>query len=241
MDDDKLNFLDETSDEVETEEPEQVEEVAEQPEPEPEAVEAAEDTGEEQAEPPSAEDETQRHIPVTALLDEREKRQEAQRKADEALARLQAYERQMQQMQQPQQKPDFFDNPEQVVQQQVTRVKLEQSQFLAEREFGKEAVEKAIAFFDDPANMAESQRFINHPSPYHAAVEHVKRQKFLQEVQDPDKWREQERERLRQEILAEAKATPKPKAPPPSMASAPARGGDAIAPGNAFDAMLGDS
>lgn len=237
---DKLDFLDETA-EREAEAPEPVEAEAEEAEapqeakaeaPEPEAEEA---TGEEEAAPPVAEDETQRAIPVTALLDEREKRQKAERELEQLRQWRQEQEQKARQADTP--KPDFFDNPEAAINQHVTQVKLQQSRFLAEREFGAELVNEAYAYFDQ--HPQESQALLEHPSPFHAAVEHYKRQKFLSEVKDPDQWREQERERIRQEIMAEAQAS-KPSAPPPSMSKAPSTGRDAIAPGNAFDQMLPD-
>lgn len=236
MADDKLDFLDETqATEPEQDAPEAVE--PEQSAPEP--IAEPEPTGEElEATPPVAAEEKPNYIPVTALLDEREKRQKAERELEELRRWREQQERQSRQQQQP--KPDFFDNPEQAISQHVTAVKLQQSRFLAEREFGEDLVKEAYAYFDQ--HPQESQALINHPSPFHAAVEHYRRQKFLAEVNDPDKWREAERERIRQEILAEAQATQpsKPNAPPPSMSKAPAAGGNAIAPGNAFDAMLPD-
>lgn len=241
---DKLNFLNETPDtepevaeEAEAEEEPQAEEPEAEPEEAPQEAAEEEGTGEKEGEPPSPEEEAQRAIPVTALLDEREKRQKAERELEELRKWRQEREREAAQ---GQAKPDFYENPEQAVSQYVTQVKLEQSRFLAEREFGKEAVEEAFAYFDQHPD--ESRELLKHPSPFHAAVEHYKQRKFLSEVKDPDEWREQERERIRQEILAESQKSqqPKPKTPPPSMSNAPSTGRDAITPGSAFDQMLPD-
>lgn len=229
---DKLNFLDgdQVEEDVIEEQPHEAEPEQEEPGAKPEAEEPLE------VSPP--ETETERHIPLTALLDEREKRQEAMRKAEEAERRLAAYEARLRQEQQAQRKPDFFDNPEAVLQSHITRVKLEQSKFLAEKDFGADLVKEAYAYFDE--HPEESQQLLNHPSPFHAAVEHYKRQKFLSEVKDPDSWREQEKARIREELMAELQQTQpsRPNAPPPTMAKATAAGRDAIAPGNAFDSLF---
>lgn len=224
MSDDKLEFLDETQ--------AQAAEVEVTEAPEPEAAEAPEEqasTGEEQAAPPAAEEETAKSIPISALLDERDKRQKAERDL-EAMRRWRD-----EQARRMQPREDINKNPHAVINREVTNVKLEQSRFLATRDFGEDVVREAFEFFNQPEYAAKSHEFLAHPSPFHAAVEFVKREKFMQEVQDPDKWREAERERIRQEILAE---TQNPKAPPPSIANAPNAGGQTPAPGNAFDAMF---
>lgn len=230
MEADKLSFLDEDEPVEEASLDDVAEEPVEEPVEEPEqAVE-----GEQDAEPPAAEPEPKPdHIPLTALLDEREKRQEAQRQ-------LEALQRQIA-MRQPQEKPDFFDDPDRALRQAVepmqvalTQQKLSQSRFLAEREFGKELVDRAFEYFDQ--HPAESGQLLNHPSPFHAAVEYFQQH-------DP-----QERERLfneqvearAKEIAAQQLTPTRPKAPPPSMATARGVGKDAIQPGNAFDALFGD-
>jgi len=238
----ELDFLeDKEPEEVDASEPEveEPEVVAEEPEeatgeePEPEA------DPEPEGEPPAPEPEAQR-IPLTAMLDEREKRQKAERELEE-MRRYIAQARQQNQ----ERVPDFYEDADarlnyerQRWEQQTQAQRLQTSQFLAEREFGSDMVKEAYEFFDQPENRWMTKQFASHPSPYHAAVEAYKKQKFIQEVDDPDKWREAERERLRQEILAEAATPQKPKSPPPSMASAPARGTDAIQPGNAFDGLF---
>lgn len=247
MNGDKLTFLENeaeadnaTEDVVETEQAQPTPEEA----PEPEA--AAEETGEnDDAAPPAVEEPEAKAVPVTALLDEREKRQEAQRRAEEFERRMKEYERKLADFQKPKEEaPDWYQDPDKAFQHQAQRIeqqfeqrRLEQSKFFAEREFGAETVNEALSWFDQ--NPQYSQQFLTEPSPFHAAVEFYKKQKLLEEVgSDPEKWREQERERLRQELMAEAPAKPKPKAPPASLAKAPARGGDAVDKGSAFDQMF---
>ena len=243
MDKDKLDFLEERAEEVTPDEAPDTVEVADEPE-EPKGEKQAEAEAPAEVEPapsapPAPEPEAQR-IPLTAMLDEREKRQNAERELAEM-------RRQMAQFQQKQQQPvpDFYEKPDerleyerQQFQAQMHNMRVGQSRFLAEKDFGKEIVDEAYAFFDQPQNRGMTEQFADHPSPYHAAVEYYKKQKFLQEVNDPDEWRNKERERIRQELLAEASQPSKPKAPPPSMAKAPAVGTEAIAPGNVFDGMF---
>lgn len=242
MSEDKLTFFEDSA-EQEAEEVQEPEQEQAEAEPEQEAAEAEpEETGEteEAASPPDA-DKEGRLIPVTALLDEREKRQKLEREAEELRKWREQKEAELQRQQRENvKKPDFWENPEQVLNAHIVQVKLEQSRFLAEREYGEDLVAEAYRYFDQ--HPQESQALLNHPSPFHAAVEHYKRQKFLNEVQDPDQWREQERERIRQELMAEVQQqSSKPqKSPPPSMAKAAPAGRDAIAPGNAFDELFPD-
>lgn len=219
MTDNTLDFLDETPEveaEIEAEAPE---------------IEAAPEGTGEIAEPPSAPEEKSRDVPFVALMDEREKRQAAQREAEEYRKKIADYEKRLADYQTPKEKPDFFENPEAVVQQHVTAVKLQQSKFLAEKEYGADVVAEAYAYFDQ--HPQESQALLNHPSPFHAAVEHYKRQKAISDMgPDPEAWINAQVEARLAERLAQ---TPTPKAPPPSMARAPSTGGERISPGSAFD------
>ena len=238
MDADKLAFFEDEPEaeapEAEAPQPEDVKaeeetEVAEQP--------AAEGKGEDkEAAPPAAPEEKQPgHVPLSALLDEREKRQKFEREVEE-LRRWRA------QQEAQRQKPDFFENPEaalsqvqQQVQQQMVAEKLRTSRFLAEREFGPDLVKEAYAYFDQ--NPEQSHALINEPSPFHAAVEHYRRQKLLTEIgTDPDAYRAKLRAELEAEIAR--KAPPKPAAPPRSLASAPNAGGETTPPGSAFDELF---
>lgn len=224
MTDNTLDFLDETP--TDAPEPEQAEAQAE------EQVEAQPEGTGEPAEPPSASEEKSRDVPFVALMDEREKRQAAQREAEELRKQIAEYQRQAQPAKE---KPDFFDNPDQAMDQRLMAVKLQQSRFFAEKEYGADVVAAAYAYFDEHPN--ESQSLINHPSPFHAAVDHYKRQTKLAEIgPDPDAWINAQVEARLAERLAQS---PAPKAPPPSMARAPSTGGERISPGSAFDETFG--
>ena len=199
------------------------------------------------------EPERSRDIPVTALLDEREKRQEAQRKAEESDRRAKSLEAELREMRTPKDEaPDWYDDPQKAAQYQQNAVmtqfeaqRMQQSKFFAEREFGADVVTEAVAYFD--RNPAASQQFKGHPSPFHAAVEFYQRQKVVEEVgADPAAYRAKLADEIRAELEAQYSASgqksqsSKPKAPPPSMASAPASGRETLSPGNGFDALFPD-
>ncbi len=130
--------------------------------------------------------------------------------------------------------PDFYEDPQgavkhqvEPVQQMVVTQKLETSRFMAEREFGKETVDAAFEYFNQ--HPEQSQALLNHPSPFHAAVEAFNQQRVASEIgADPDKWREQERENIRAELQAEMvaeQAREKAAQPAPSMANVTGTGG----------------
>lgn len=202
-------------------------EVVETPEITPEAAPGAPapvETGEkEEASPPPGEAErAEQKAPLTALLDEREKRQKAEREAEELRRWRAEREAKEREAASNQPKPDFFEDPDAAVQRHVEAVRISQSRFFAEREFGAEAVKEMMDFYD--RNPQKTQEFLRHPSPFHAAMDAYRRDKFLEEVgSDPEKWREAERARIREELLrAPAPSSPTP--PPASMARAPSAG-----------------
>lgn len=246
-DEDKLSFLDE-----QPTEPEAAQEASEpitedvQPEPEPEQ-ELGETPAHEAVEPepepaaPPAVEEPQQSAPITALLDEREKRQNAERQ----MQQLQQQLAQLQAAQQPKEAPDFFEDPQRAaqhyiapLQQQLQAQKLEMSKFHASQAFGEDVVAEAMTFFDQ--NPALSHQFIEHPSPFHAAVEFYKKQKVLADMgSDPEAYINQQVEaRMQAKMQEQATRPAAPKAPPPSMAKAPTQGKDAISSGNTFDQMF---
>lgn len=253
---DAIAFLDgETVDEPEVEEVAvETEAEAEPEQPEAEAVEAEaeEQTGEkEEGSTPEPEPQEQKAIPVTALLDEREKRQEAQRQYREEQRRAQELEARLRELQKPKEDaPDWFEDPakaasfnNQQIERQFQQRLMQMSKFQAEREFGADTVGEAIAYFD--RHPQASQQFLSHPSPFHAAVEFYQRQKVAEEIgTDPEGYKQRLREEMRAEIEAElkangAKAQPsKPKAPPPSMAAAPSTGRETTSPGSGFDQLF---
>ena len=205
----------------------------------PEPAPAPEEPKGETAAPPAASEDATRHIPISALLDEREKRQQFAKEAEELRRQLDELRR----AQAPAKKADFFDDPESAlaqVQQTAHRVaintKLETSRFLAERDHGADVVAEAYAFFD--ANPKLSQDLLASPSPFHEAVKVYKKHKTLQAFgDDPDAYIEAQ---VKARLEAMQAAQPKPTAPPPSLASAPGVSGGREPPASGFAALFGD-
>lgn len=213
----------------------QAEEAVEAPEQEeaaPAEPEQEEGTGEEEAAPPVAAEETPKTAPLMALLDEREKRQNLERE-------LADYKRREQQRQQEeaakraeQPAPDWYENPEQAFTHHLSTYQakeenrfLNQSQFLAEREYGKDFIAKAGQWVLQ--NPALRNEVMNHPSPWHAVAEAYKAHEAQQAIgPDPDAWMKAKEEELRAKILAEVQQPSKPRTPPPTMAKAPSAGGN---------------
>lgn len=186
-------------------------------------------------------------VPIQALLDERDRRQKYEREAAELREKLAAFEAAKNSP-----PPDLYADPEARLQferstyeQMVVNAKLDQSRWLAERDFGKPLVDEAFEYFNKFP--ALSHQFKNEPSPFHAAVEFYKRQKVADEVgPDPEAYKKRLRDELEAQIRAELAngQQPSPTQParlPGSLAAAPAAGKTTEAPsrGNAFDAAFG--
>lgn len=188
------------------------------------------DKGDEAA-PPAA---VQRldHVPIQAMLDERDKRQALQREAEMLREKLAAYDAAKQNP-----PPDLYSDPDarlkyenEQVERRLTNTKLEQSRWFANRDFGKEVVDAAFEYFNEHPEL--SHQFLNSPSPFHDAVEFYKRQKVADEVgTDPEayksKLRSEMEAEIREKLLAEMSQSGQPAAKPKypgSLAAAPAAG-----------------
>ncbi|SFX48084.1 hypothetical protein SAMN04244548_01193 [Paracoccus pantotrophus] len=240
MSDDVLNIFGETDNEQPeaAETPEQEAPAPENAQPEGEAAEnPVESTGENEAEPPAAKtEEEQRQVPYEALRDVR--------------AKLQAAKRRIAEMEAAQQRAhiEAIEDPSeraQAEQQQLVAAavahKMHLSRQYAEKVHGADFVQEVVDFFDDPRHEPMSHQFLRTADPFGAAVEYYNAAKALREIgPDPNSYREKLREQLKAEIMAELSPA-KPKAPPRSMASAPAAGGDSNPIGSGFDALFGES
>lgn len=227
----------------EPEEQPETEEQAEQPEPEAEAEAEQPETdgeGEQEGEPPAPEKEPDNHVPVSALKDERAKRQALQQQLDEmkrwrSEIEARANEHRLSQIEDPDQRMQAY---QQQWQQSAATQKLEMSRRYAERQHGAEFVGKVVEFFNDPAHMAMSHQFLQSDDPFGTAVEYYNAQQALAEIgTDPSSYKERLREELRAELMAELSPT-KPKTPPPSMASAPSSGGNHPPVKSGFDSLF---
>jgi hypothetical protein len=235
MTDDALSFLDDTA--------RPAPEPAAQPEPAPEPVAAPQ--GEVIAAPPAA-PETHSAVPLTALLDEREKRQQAMRELDE-LKRWKA--EQEAKTQQP--KPiDLIEDPEGFARQQEQRLqtaimqdRYERSLDAAREKHGEDKVKEVIAFFNDPRHAPKSAEFARMPDPFRAAFRYYDEQRDVEQIRTVGgiaalqaKIEAEVRERLLAEMQSSA---PKPATPPPSLSSAASPGASKAPPKNGFEATFG--
>ena len=133
--------------------------------------------------PPAPEPEAARHVPITALLDEREKRQALQRRLEE-LERAQAKPAAP--------APEIWDAPDQYVQQHVAPVAQQAQQVrdyfserLAVQAHGKETVDAALGSMEqayrsgDPEARAAYNKIMSSPDPYEGLVEWHKRNEVV--------------------------------------------------------------
>lgn len=172
------------------------------------------DTEQSEAAPPAAVEKETHSIPLSAVLDERERRQKAE-------ARLALLERQLAAQQQQPQLPDPIEDVQgytqhvtSVFQQSLLANKLQQSEFLAREKFGDELIDEAMAFIDnDPEE--NGSRFLNSPSPYHAMVAWYQAEKVKRERAAPD-FEEKLRAKIRAELEAEMRSAA-PQRPSPAI------------------------
>lgn len=199
--------------------------------------------GEPKAAPPAAPEEKPQAIPISALLDEREKRQAAERR----LAELESQQRAQEQ------KPDYFGDPEGAIaveRQQFAKAlwnhKLDISEIIARQQYGDELVAQAQDAFmqaarQNPALAMDLQRQLN---PYGFAVSWHMQQQALAEIgSDPAAYKAKLRAELMAELQAQAPAAPvqaqRPATTPPrSMASAPAAGSPRAVPAASPDPLF---
>lgn len=109
--------------------------------------------------------------------------------------------------------PDPLDDPNgyqggilQVVEERIARAAFDQrlalSEHTARQKHGDELTDEADAWLSTRPDVAEWAA--RQPSPWLAAIQTYQREKLASEIgDDPNAWREAERERLRQELLAE--------------------------------------
>jgi hypothetical protein len=152
--------------------------------------------------PPAAQEPVLRHVPLGHLLDEREKRQAAERRAQETERVLR--EMQARQQAEAQPVPEIWDKPGEFVRREiapeVTRLEqalVQQQQWEQQRsldsavqEYGQDIVEKAYAAMAeavaqkrDPEAIAAHQRIMSNYHPWRGVVDWYKRARV---ARDPD-------------------------------------------------------
>lgn len=182
--------LGESPDETPVEEQEaqeQAQEPVETPEPEPEKVEP--------------EKEVEPTVPLSVF---KAMRDDFKGKMDQLAAQMPRPE--------PVKAPDVLEDPEafqnfveQRAQASSMQQKLQMSRFFAAKEFGEEAVEEVVEYFNHHPQL--SHQFLNEPSPFHAAKAYVDAQKTRQEIGDnPQAFKERMKAEIRKELEAEMAA-----------------------------------
>lgn len=240
MSDEKLNFLD-------AEEP-----AAAAPEPSAPVIEAEKPAAPEpepQGDGRARDPETGRFVPISALLDERDKRQAETAKRVELEAQLQRY-------QQPQQPEQIPTDPSGIIQYALAEQqriafneRLNTSELMARQAHGEDIVSEAQQAFlaavgQNPMLQQQLQGQIH---PYDFVVKWHRQHKLMSEIgQDPEAWRKTEAEKIRAQVLAELQGqgvspAPSSQQPPPSVVGRPAAARAGTVPvggGNAFDNLF---
>jgi hypothetical protein len=210
--------------------------------------------------PPAGEQEPA-HVPVAALRDERKKRQDAERAAQEYQQRLAQYEQMVRQQQAAQQqppRPDLFQDPDGALnyvqnslRNEILRSKVETSVMVVRNQHPDYDDAEAAFLQACQGNEPLYRQMLNHPFPAEFAYRVGSQMRAMAEIgNDPGAYRErvrqEERERLRKEFEAEqaGKQARIRESVPPTLAAArdtsgrfqPAWGGppslkDILAPG----------
>lgn len=187
-------------------------------EPEPtaqkEAAEATPPTPVEAQQPPQDQLSPEEY---RALKRVREEAKEAKMALEIERLKAANYERELAQFKQQQTKeptPDIYENPEGYRQhleaqydKRLTQMKLEQSEFLASRDYGADLVGEVKQWAMQLDN-ARAEQLLSKPSPFHAAVEMFKQEKATAALKEHD----YDLEKMKAKWLAEYQAQP-PAAP----------------------------
>ena len=165
------------------------------------AAKAAEDAEKAKDASPASEIETK--VPISAMHGERDRRQAAEKERDELKAQLDESNKV--------EPTSVFVDEEKFRQeiaselnQKLTNASLNQSEFFAGREFGKDVLEQKIEKFKTliETNPDLKQRFVNAISPYHELVDIVDKHDELAKMDDLDAYKA----KLKAEAKAEVKA-----------------------------------
>lgn len=155
---------------------------------------------------------------------------DARRKAEELERRLQQGQPQAPQYIDPISDPQAFQaNVFEQMQRAQLAQRVEFSEMRAADKHGNDAVEETRAWLTtrpDIEQWAMGQR-----DPWNAAIAEFKKVKLAEEIgDDPNAWRESERERLKQELLAEMQYDPQPTMRPRPNIPAPASASRSASP-----------
>jgi len=176
---------------------------------------------------------------LTAVMDEREKRQKAVKEAEELREKLKAFEK-------PEDDVSIFEDEaawkaaqEEKVQQDLRNASLNMSQAFAEETFGEDKVAKAAKWMQEEGQKSPYvvQQFNEAKLPFHKLV---KLYDAEQERLNPESLREKLKQELLEELQAEKEPEKKPeKSIAPSLASKRSAGEPSRFPDNPED-ILGE-
>lgn len=183
------------------------------------------------------------HVPLTVLLDERDKAKKAKEHAQQLEARLRVYE-----AQQAAPIPDPYENPQgyqdymqNQINQQEFKLRSEMSGRFAEQKFGKDTVEAAIAWAQEHAAVDPflGQRVQMSPSPVEFVVEQYQREQFFKQHSSDLGGVTQAAGFPAAPTPTPVQQAPKPQAPSRSLAAAPNAGGghQTIPDGSVLDSI----
>lgn len=191
----------------------------------PEVAEVAEQDEAEQSTPAKTDPPM---VPLAALQEERQKSRTVSERLAQIEQMIQASQRQGQQAE-PRKLPDMFEQPEaytqtimQMMEERKSDIIAEMSERFTRSKHGDEVVDVA---FKTAEAAGVLDQFRGKKDPWGELVKWHKQHTVMSEIgADPDAWRAQERERLRQEVLAELAGQSQKQAAArgaPSLASQP--------------------
>lgn len=226
-------------DETETAAPESAPETVETP-----AAETAAQAAPAAPEATTAPAPKETHVPLPALMAERDKRQQEEAKRKELERRLAEYEAQRPEP------PKFYENPEQHVaaRLQEAEARANQRLFAALEAAAREAhsdYDEVIAELTEQAqaNPALAQQVFASPNPATAAYKLGKQLREMKAMQDPAAYRAQVEAEIRAQIAAEQKAKEDARARaaaaiPPELSNARATNDVAVVEDDSLDSIL---
>jgi len=209
-----MSELEDYQDIFEDDPEEKVEVVVEEQVEEPETTEEPEKVEEvEQPKEPTTDSEKESWT-LSAVMDERDKRQKAVKEAEELRERLKAYEKPEDDISVFEDEQKYKSQQEQKIQQALRNTELNMSQAFAETVYGEEKVSAAIEWFKNEGVQSPTalKRFNGAKLPFH---ELIKMHEDDAIYRDPEGYKA----RLRAEIEAELAAKPGKKSVTPSLAS----------------------
>jgi hypothetical protein len=211
------------------------------------APEAAPEPVQAQQPEPAPEPREPAHVPVSALQEERQKRQALEQ-------RLAALEQRQQAP--PPEPPDRYQDPEaweawrdEQIETRLFNERLNTSERFARKEYGSETVEKVQQWAIERGQQDPlfGMKLRQHPDPYEFAVQEWKRDQVFASLKDPSEldqflaWKAQQANPQPQPSAPAP--IPQPSPPPRSLASAPSAGTakpgeQPVGPGVAFDSVF---